>query len=124
MRKGRRDWQIHLEPWVGVGRYSMEHWISHSDARPCDVYEEEFQYKQKGDVIIKNGAKRVNAPRIANLTDMKYGNHAWFRLPGRLFEYQEIYGSIPSPYTWIYKAYNDTDRMHAPVRKDEKEIYQ
>lgn len=126
MRKGRRDWQIHREPWVGVGRYSMEHWIhSHPSVRPCDVFDEEFQYKHKGDVIIKNGANRVNAPRSMNLTDMNYGNHAWYRLQGRLFEYQQIYSSLPSPDSWIYKAYNDTlADTRREFRRVAKEHYQ
>jgi hypothetical protein len=32
-------WQIRREPWVGVARYDMEHWLgSHPDFKPCDAF--------------------------------------------------------------------------------------
>lgn len=65
---------------VGMGRYINEVWpYSHPDLEPCDA-----DYTLGKPLLDRRDAV---SPRF---------QHAWLRLPGRLWEYQYIYNQIPS----------------------------
>ena len=101
----------------------MEHWIhSHPSVRPCDVFEQ----KQGHTFVRANQVnldevelKRQMAPRKrvsdANKGKPKWqwepdqmstkGTHPWFQLPGRLYEWNALYGSVPKNTSWVYSHY-------------------
>ena len=117
------DWQFRRESWVGLGRYAMEHWIhSHPTVRPCDVFDQKqgHTFIKENKVDLENvelkrqmaPRKKVNTNNIAKPKRQwepdqmdKNGTHPWFQLPGRLYEWNALYGSAPQNTSWVYSHY-------------------
>lgn len=93
--------------WLGLGRYAAEHWVySHPSVRPSDVYRFPLSYDTS--TTPKNWEEMKLVRQSAPDGFQKWPEHdvhPWFLLPGRLYQYRELYSEMP-PYTnWIYKAF-------------------
>lgn len=99
------EWQFTRVSWVGLDRYAMEHWIhSHPHSQPCDVYPGpwggNYQYPPNVPWI----PERAVAPRDAeNWKNAQF--HPWIMLPGRLYEWKELYGEVPRNDSWVYSYF-------------------
>lgn len=92
------------EPYTGdhqelaLGRFNMEHWIfNHPHLKPCDVFEPSF-----------GGFNPLSTPWTPTLiAPSKKASHnaeitgnqknAWYRLPGRFYEWDQLYGIAEPP---------------------------
>lgn len=111
-----RLYQFERDSWVGVKRYAMEHWVySHPSVRPCDVYHFEFKYSRfrppaNWDTLLPD---RQLAPLGDENLRMSKKFHPWFLLPGRLYEYRELYSQVPPNTSWVYSQYPNTSVLDA-----------
>ena len=103
----RPAWQMERESWIGHQRYAMEHWVhSHPTIMPCQVYPGLFSYKNVPSAKINWTANLTYGPQQKKRADGFF--HPWFQLPGRLYEWNAIYGSLPPKDSWVWNFYNDT----------------
>jgi hypothetical protein len=107
--------QIKWNPsWIGVGRYSMEHWLgSHPDFKPCDV----FSPSDDGNPRIDYWAAGINCtalvPRLrAPMQDRDCNRDSkgvvlnpWFMHEGKLYEYKALYSKVPDNSSWFYRYF-------------------
>lgn len=109
MKLGGKPWAMERTSWLGIGRYAMEHWIcSHPSAMPAQVYPAaRFSYKMKD--VSKRWVPRMRLPEMAN-KDMAFAQDTlppWFHLPGKLYEWRHLYGSVPVNSSWVYPLFQE-----------------
>lgn len=118
-------------PWVGTGRYAMEHWVhSHPLVRPCDVSEKPLE--TLGDMIqLASGgwdsSVATAAPRV-DATNPGAGEALGERIRGpipknkRNFstivgEWQTLYGEVPPESSLLLRKYRQMYGAPAPGRR-------
>jgi hypothetical protein len=106
--------------WLGHGRYAMEHWIySHPYVQPCDVRN---QFENYGHFDYGNPPQKpldwephlwlIDENYFLACEDKKASRFAkglplWYKLPGRLYEWKELYNNtMPKKDSWIWKYYS------------------
>ena len=121
-------------PWVGTGRYAMEHWVhSHPSVRPCDVSEKPLELLEDMMILSAGGfdsSVATAAPRIvaANpgaseaLNEQHGLRNARSKLNKRNFttimgEWQALYGAVPPESSLLLRKYRQMYRVAAPGRR-------
>lgn len=114
-------WQLDRDPWMGVGRYAMEHWLgSHPDYQPCEVfgYEQKVTYELADTLDLANLEPRLHIGTTMSFTQY-WGNiedsttlNPWFLRDGRLWEYKELYSKLPDKGHWMYSYLPSTADYH------------
>ncbi len=96
-----------IQQAVGAGRYSNERWISsHPDVVPCDTLDSAFRTTASD---FTSQTRQIQGKR-----GMRY-KYEWFRMHGRLYEFYQLYGRIPSNTSFFWKFYNGTEITYLPV---------
>ena len=122
-------------PWVGTGRYAMEHWVhSHPLVRPCDVSEKPLETLEDMIQLSSGGfdsTVATAAPRIvaANpgageaLGDRIRGPTERHRGPNKrnfttiMGEWRALYGAVPPESSLLLRKYRQMYGVPAPGRK-------
>ncbi|CAH0371672.1 unnamed protein product [Pelagomonas calceolata] len=106
-------------PWVGTGRYAMEHWVhSHPSVRPCDVSEKPLETLEDMIQLASGGwdsSVATAAPRV-DATHPGAGEALGERIRGpipknkRNFstivgEWQTLYGEVPPESSLLLRKY-------------------
>ena len=94
------------ESWLGLERYAMEHWIgSHPSLKPISVYPRYrglLTYKWANKDLSWKPTLRAKVyrpgPIIVQSSD-------FYKRAGRLYLYEELYGEVPLPDSWVWKHY-------------------
>ena len=123
----------HLQgtPWVGTGRYAMEHWVhSHPSVRPCDVSEKPLELL--GDMIqlssggfnssVATAAPRIVAahPGAGEALNEQHGlrntrnKRNYTTIMG---EWQTLYGEVPPESSLLLRKYRQMYGVAAPGRR-------
>ncbi len=103
-----------------VGRYAMEHWLgSHPDFWPCEVFSKLDGNVQMGYLnhrllnVTMLVPRLRQAPPVAHYLDDYRPDTPFidlYHLKGRLWMYQELYGTVPDVNTsWIYGYLKDEE---------------
>jgi hypothetical protein len=121
--------------YLGIGRYSSEHWIaSHPDVIPCDQSTTaDLQYwrqEEKSVALhwsmaprhdIKSPYYRLNLTVLHDImTNETRSQREYFLLPGFLFKWFELYGKAPPQKSWIWSWFPNGQHWKAAVGKDGK----
>ena len=118
-------------PWVGTGRYAMEHWVhSHPLVRPCDVSEKPLE--TLGDMIqLASGgwdsSVATAAPRV-DATNPGAGEALGERIRGPIpknkrnmttimGEWETLYGEVPPESSLLLRKYRQMYGAPAPGRR-------
>ena len=118
-------------PWVGTGRYAMEHWVhSHPLVRPCDVSEKPLE--TLGDMIqLASGgwdsSVATAAPRV-DATNPGAGEALDERIRGPIpknkrnmttimGEWRALYGAVPPESSLLLRKYRQMYGVPAPGRR-------
>ena len=85
----------------------MEHWMySHPDVQPCDVYHNRLFSYENPPLALDWVPMRRPAPNHTK-EEAKMEFHPWFMLPGRFYEWGELYSAAPPEDSWVWAFYND-----------------
>ena len=118
-------------PWVGTGRYAMEHWVhSHPSVRPCDVSEKPLELLEDMMILSAGGfdsSVATAAPRIV-AANPGAGEALGERVRGpipknkRNFstivgEWQTLYGEVPPESSLLLRKYRQMYGVPAPGRR-------
>jgi hypothetical protein len=120
--------------YLGLGRYALERWpFSHPDVKPCDVLpfgegKVEPDFPQDWKPILRRAPHEK--PKAVGIQFGPY-KASFARLAGRLFEWEYVYGKIPTNNSWVWKWYRGfeegTDqyfeKCRANARKHSSEIH-
>lgn len=100
------DWQFLRPSWVGTERYAMEHWMfGHPTIQPCDVFEKRFAYPNPPHPETVTPQWGL-APREVR-RDFNMRIHPFFLLPGRLYNFRQLYKAVPPESSWMYNFYTN-----------------
>ena len=119
-------------PWVGTGRFAMEHWVhSHPSVRPCDVSEKPLELL---DDMIQlssggfNSSVATAAPRIVaghpgagealneqhGLRNTRANKRNYTTIMG---EWRALYGEVPPESSLLLRKYRQMYGVPAPGRR-------
>ena len=122
-------WQLERTSWTGIERYAAEHWLaSHPQFLPCEVLSVQdgnrvIGYKQAGRLrhhFWEQGMRLRQYHPTPNTT-VADGFGPYFQAPGRLYNYLQLYGSLPPPVGsghWFYEYFQDNDEK-SPIQEKE-----
>ena len=115
-------------PWVGTGRYAMEHWVhSHPSVRPCDVSEKPLETLEDMIQLASGGwdsSVATAAPRIV-AANPGAGEALGERIRGLIpknkrnyttivGEWQALYGAVPPESSLLLRKYRQMYGVAAP----------
>ena len=118
-------------PWVGTGRYAMEHWVhSHPSVRPCDVSEKPLETLEDMIQLASGGwdsSVATAAPRII-AANPGAGEALGERIRGLIpknkrnyttivGEWQALYGAVPPESSLLLRKYRQMYGVPAPGRR-------
>ena len=119
-------------PWVGTGRYAMEHWVhSHPSVRPCDVSEKPLETLHDMIQLSSGGwdsSVATAAPRIVaafpgagealdeqhSLRNTRSNKRNYTTIMG---EWQTLYGEVPPESSLLLRKYRQMYGVRAPGRR-------
>lgn len=88
---------------LSLGRYAMEHWAySHPQVRLCESMRERYPQRpplQDWTPQLIRGPKRI----IQGIGGI--WKSPWFKMEGRLYQYNYLYGSVPPDDSWFWSVY-------------------
>ena len=100
------DPKMTRESWIGLGRYALEHWIgSHPSLHPLSVYplsHGAFRYRW---VPKDLSWKPTYRKKIFKAHHNQKNVPKFYKLAGRLYLYEKLYGELPPKSSWIWKFY-------------------
>jgi hypothetical protein len=100
----KNKYQLDRPEWVGTGRFAMHHWVhSHPSVRSCYVRETEFEYSSDNSDEDWTPHRRLG-PRDTDFPK-SFSVHPWFKLRGRLAEWNYHYRSKPPQESWVWSYY-------------------
>ena len=118
-------------PWVGTGRYAMEHWVhSHPLVRPCDVSEKPLETLEDMIQLASGGwdsSVATAAPRI-DAAQPGAGEALGERIRGPIpknkrnmttimGEWRALYGAVPPESSLLLRKYRQMYGVAAPGRR-------
>ena len=118
-------------PWVGTGRYAMEHWVhSHPSVRPCDVSEKPLELLEDMMILSAGGfdsSVATAAPRIV-AANPGAGEALDERIRGPIpknkrnmttimGEWRALYGAVPPESSLLLRKYRQMYGVPAPGRR-------
>ena len=118
-------------PWVGTGRYAMEHWVhSHPSVRPCDVSEKPLETLEDMIQLASGGwdsSVATAAPRII-AANPGAGEALGERIRGPIpknkrnmttimGEWRALYGAVPPESSLLLRKYRQMYGVAAPGRR-------
>jgi hypothetical protein len=116
---------IRAEYLVGLGRYSMEHWLgSHPDLRPCDVYDDGMYRNSYSYLPSKRDrwkprlqeAPWSNADSYLKFIASSDSPREWFCGQARLLEFALLYDNkAPSADSFFWSYYADVSAKYCPI---------
>ena len=119
-------------PWVGTGRYAMEHWVhSHPSVRPCDVSEKPLETLEDMMMLSSGGfdsSVATAAPRIVaahpgagealneqhGLRNVRANKRNYTTIMG---EWRTLYGAVPPESSLLLRKYRQMYGVRAPGRR-------
>jgi len=94
------------DSWLGLNRYSLEHWIaSHPSLKPASVYPMShgaFNYRWVPKAL--DWVPWLRGTIIKTAVIMKKAP-TYYKLAGRLYLYEKLYGELPPPDSWVWTFY-------------------
>ena len=119
-------------PWVGTGRFAMEHWVhSHPSVRPCDVSEKPLELLHDMIQLSSGGfnsSVATAAPRIVaahpgagealneqhGLRNARANKRNFTTIMG---EWRTLYGAVPPESSLLLRKYRQMYGVPAPGRR-------
>jgi hypothetical protein len=106
-------WKIERPSWIGISRFAMEHWVhSHPTVQACDVHPFwDGNYRiRKTNILHYSPALQL----VPNNMTASYNEYfpPWLQLPGRLIEWELLYGPNAKPpnTSWAWNFYTSLDK--------------